>query len=138
MRRVVQVLCGVSLFVASAAEAKTARFQSIKPEEWAGMMAGTSDLTVEFRRGDLLPVDVKASGDLLATKGAGSVTIEVQQTFYLKAEGNDLLLSVDGVDFAPITDRVSGHLSASASSDLQAINPVTHLSLELLAWLKKN
>jgi len=119
-----------------SASARTVSFDRLSAGELGAFLAGTSDVTVAFAKGDVIPVQIEAKGDLVATVGDASFAVQAQRDFYLRRDGDDVLLSIDGVKFAPLLDQIHGTLSAQASGgSSDASGHVDHLNVLLEAWL---
>jgi hypothetical protein len=100
--------------------------------------SGNGDLVVEFKGGDRLPVSINSSGDLLETSDAGSASSaswNVKRDFYLKLQGKALLLSLDGQNFKPLQDMLSGSLTIGATAP--ADGSASQISINLQALLKQ-
>jgi hypothetical protein len=100
------------------AEAKTVRATEITAQLWSQYEKGEiQELVVEFRQGDILPVTLGAEGDLLETTQSQPSYVTIKKAFWLKMLQNQVLLSMNGVDFQEFKDLITGSLTAGASSD---------------------
>lgn len=57
-----------------------------------------------------------AQGNLLETKKPGISYAQVKQTFWLKLQNNDVVISLDGSNFQPLEQVISCSFSSSAGS----------------------
>lgn len=119
------------LVMSGLASAEVVRFQALTPSQLEAIIEGRSDTTVEFRKDDPLPLDLLAAGDLFVTNVPQTTTLRVAQTFYVRVDGEDILLSRDGVAFLPFKEAITGHLKASATSG--SAGRVDHVTLDLMA-----
>jgi hypothetical protein len=90
----------------------------VRATEWA-MTAGSGGvlhdgITIEFRRGDQLPVTVTAAGDLIETTQQATSYVGVKRDFWIKAEDDKIMISFDGQSFRPFNEALTGHFQAGA------------------------
>jgi hypothetical protein len=67
--------------------------------------------------GDELPVSFSAKGDLLETSRTGVSYVSVKRNFWLKVQGNNVQLSLDGNTYKAITEMLTGSFMAGADSE---------------------
>jgi hypothetical protein len=117
MRNVSTLLVFIGLLYSGLAEAKSIRATELNGSLWARITAGSSEeLVVEFRQGDELPISFSTEGDLLETSRVGASYVNVKRNFWLKIEGSDVQMSLDGSVYRPIKDMISGSIVAGAGS----------------------
>ena len=120
----------------ATAQTRLLRASEMNSDQWSEILKkGSEDVTVEFRQGDEIPVSFSAQGDLLETKKPGISYVQVKQTFWLKLQNNDVVISLDGSNFKPLNQVISGSISASAGS-AQSSLPVNAVELSLKVLLK--
>ena len=126
----------VGLFITCGASAKTVRATDLGSDVWAQLSVGSkSELVVEFRSGDELPVSFSAEGDFLETSQTGVSYVKIKRDFWIKLVGNDVQLSLDNVSYKPIQDVVKGSFSAGANAGNPG-GPANAINLVLSAYLK--
>jgi hypothetical protein len=116
--KITAAIAGLCLLIlAGVAEAKTVRATDLTTQQWTNFTSGTlTDLVVEFRQGDVLPVTLMAQGDLIETSQAATSFVTVKKNFWLDAQANNVQISLDGTTFKNISDVVSGSIEADAGS----------------------
>ena len=120
----------------ATAQTRLLRASEMNSDQWSEILTkGSEDVTVEFRQGDEIPVSFSAQGDLLETKKPGISYVQVKQTFWFKLQNNDVVISLDGSNFKPLNQIVSGSFSASAGAAQSGL-PVNAVELSLKALLK--
>ena len=92
------------------------RFSHLTPAQFEQIMAGEANTVVEFRSGDLLPLEILVNGNLLVTESTATAPLKVADTFFLRVDDAEIELSRDGVVFLPFREAISGRLSLSATS----------------------
>ncbi|MFN7685700.1 MAG: hypothetical protein ACK5QT_09860 [Oligoflexia bacterium] len=139
MKKMLGVLGVVGVFAMmglSAAEARTVRATELTPQVWSQFDKGEiSDLTVEFRQGDEIPVTLQTEGDLLETKSASPTYIGVKRSFWVRMEQNQILMSLDGTHFKPFNQVIGGSFTVGASSD-QIGGPASAINMLFKGYLK--
>lgn len=134
--KIQMMVLAVSLCIGGIAQAKTIRATEMNSDLWAKLTAGvSSELIVEFRQGDELPVTFASKGDFLETVQVGTSYVEVKRDFWLRLQGNDVQMSLDGTTYQPIKDVVTGSFSAGANSGSNG-GPANAINLVLEAYLK--
>lgn len=130
-----KLLAGVLvLLLAVNAKAKTVRATEMGREIWSQISSGDkSELIVEFRLGDELPVSFSAEGDFLETSRTGVSYVLIKRNFWLKLTGNQVEMSLDGTTYKPIQDAIKGSFSAGAGSGSGSANAI---NLALSAYIK--
>ncbi|MBX2993605.1 MAG: hypothetical protein KF681_02245 [Bdellovibrionaceae bacterium] len=111
-------IAGFLLLAATAqAQGRTVRATELSGSMWSDLTKGKlSDVVVEFRQGDELPVTFEAEGDLIETRRASVSYIGVKKNFWLRLSQRDVEISFDGVAFKKLGDALSGSLEAGAGS----------------------
>ena len=135
---VLVMLLGIGLVKTPLAQAKvtTLRAGEMNGEQWSHLMAGGDDeVIVEFRQGDEIPVSLSAEGDLLETNQTGVTYLHVKKSFWISGKNNELKMSLNGQDFRPFSDVVTGSLSADAGASAPGV-PVNAINLMLKMFLK--
>ena len=131
--KIVTMVFGILLM--NVGEAKTVRATEMTGSLWQRIASGTSEgLIVEFRSGDELLVSFTAEGDLIETSRNGVSTVSVKRNFWVKLEKNTVKISLDGTTYQPITEVLTGSLTAGAGSQenggiANAINLVLRATL---------
>lgn len=117
--KMVAVIVGMLLLAGGAeASAKVMRATEMGSVMWSDLSHGKlSDVIIEFRQGDELPVSFAAEGDLIETKRSSVSYIGIKRNFWISLSQNDLKLSLDGVNFKKFSDLLTGSLEAGAGSD---------------------
>jgi hypothetical protein len=106
------------LFFAGVSEAKTVRATEMNSALWSNLSKGTlSDIIIEFRQGDELPVNLTAEGDLMETTQSATSYIGIKRNFWLKVQASKIQISLDGTTFKEMSDVLSGRIEAGAGSD---------------------
>jgi hypothetical protein len=127
---------GLSICLSGVAQAKTVRATEMSTDLWSQISVGLrSELIVEFRQGDELPVSFASEGDLIETTQTGTSYITVKRSFWLKVEGNDVQMSLNGTTYKPISEIVTGRFSAGTGSDSNE-GPANAINLLLAVFLK--
>ncbi|MES2803473.1 MAG: hypothetical protein V4654_13350 [Bdellovibrionota bacterium] len=122
--------------LAGAAEAKTIRATEMGASVWSDLAKGTlSDIIVEFRQGDELPVSFVAEGDLVETTQNSTSYIGVKRNFWLKVKRANVLMSLDNITYKDISDVISGSFMANAGAG-QNGGIANTLNLAFKAYLK--
>lgn len=116
--KVMAVITGLSLLIlAGVAEAKTVRATEMTPAQWTSFQKGElTDVTIEFRQGDELPVTLLAQGDLMETTQTATSYVGIKKSFWIKSQSGKIQISLDGTNFKDIGDVLSGSLEADAGS----------------------
>jgi len=76
-----------------------------------------------------------AQGDLLETKKPRINYVHVKQTFWLKLQNNEVVISLDGSNFKPLNQVIRGSITAEAGATQTGL-PVNAIELSLKALLK--
>lgn len=138
MKQMIQTtLATFSLLFATLSEAKTIRATDMTSTQWSQLYSGQGqDLVVEFREGDELPVTLEAEGDLVETRKASTTYISVKKHFWMKLMQNDLVLSLDGQNFLPVSKLISGSFSAGVGRS-QGDEIANSIQLRFSAFLRQ-
>ena len=105
------------LLIAYGAQAKTVRATELDRAAWTKVGNGVlGDMTIEFRQGDQLPINLKAEGDLVETPQPIPSTITVKRNFWIRSQSSKLQFSLDGQNFKDISDAISGSLEVGADT----------------------
>lgn len=111
------VLLVMGSFAFAQGNSRTIRAADLSPQIMSQFDRGEiSELTVEFRQGDRLPVTLQAEGDLLETTETNPSYFTVKKAFWAKIEQYGILMSLDGVSFKPFKNVVTGSVAAGASA----------------------
>lgn len=110
------VLALASALMGLQAQAKTVRATDLIAQGWNDLSKLEEGTTIEFRQGDELPVSLSAEGDLLETTRNEVSYVGVKKNFWVRIQKNDVLMSLDGVNYKKIQDSVTGMISADAST----------------------
>ncbi len=127
-----------AICLSSVSHAKTVRATAINSDLWSRHTVGAStELIVEFRQGDELPVTFASEGDLIEASQSGVSYVTVKRNFWLKLIGNDVQMSLDGTAYKPLSDVVTGSFSASSGSGSgSGGGPTNAINLVFAAYLK--
>lgn len=129
------IVAGLFL-VGLSAQAKTIRATDLGSSIWSEIGKGKlCDVTIEFRQGDELPVSFSAEGDLFETSQASVGYVGIKKNFWIKLQGNSILMSLDSSTFKDIKDVISGSFEAGTGAD-QNGGLANTLNLALKAYLK--
>lgn len=77
------------------------------------------EVTVEFRKGDQLPVAFKTEGDLVESTDSTPSFVAVKRAFFVRMTQANFLMSLDGVHYLPIDQLVKGSLTMGARASDQ-------------------
>jgi len=126
----------MGMLVGGIAKADTIRVSHLTPEIWDKFQNGLiSELIVEFRQGDIIPLTVKTEGDLLETTNVSPSDVTVKTNFWVKLKQNDVTMSLDGATFEPFKDLITGSFTVGASSG-QNGGPANSIDAVFKAFLK--
>jgi hypothetical protein len=56
-------------------------------------------IVIEFREGDVLPLDIVVAGDVIASPEGTSVPLTAKRNFFVRVDTKGLKFSLDGKDF---------------------------------------
>jgi len=130
------LIAGCLLLCAGASEAKTIRATEMNSSLWSSLSnRALSELIIEFRQGDELPVSITAEGDLMETTQSATSYIGVKKNFWLKVQQDEIQMSLDGTNFKNINEVVTGSIEAGTGSD-QSGGIANAITLALKAFLK--
>lgn len=111
-------------------------FSKMTEEDVNHFLKGEDEVTVEFRRDDVLPLEILVSGNLLESAPESSAKIKVKQGFFIRVTAEEkFLMSLDGYQYTPIFDLITGSLKLNASSPSPS-EPIEKLTLELNTSVK--
>lgn len=129
-------ICALALVAAaSSVQARTVRATDLNSAIWSEINKGTAtDIIVEFRQGDRLPVTINAEGDLIETTEVNNSYVVVKRNFWIQPQANSLLLSLDGQTFKPVGDLLTGSLEAGAGAPTGGIANAINVTFK--AYLK--
>jgi len=123
------------LLMTSFANAKSIRATELNASFWDNLQRRTmTEVIVEFRQGDEIPVTFSAQGDFLESIQSGTTYVSVKRSFWIKVTGSDLQMSLDGGTFKPLNQVVKGSISADAAAG--GSSPVGGINVILQALLK--
>ena len=96
------------------------------------------NVTIEFREGDHLPINIRAEGDLFESVDNNSTLIEIKKNFFIRIYDSEVTMSFDGVTFKPFKETVGGSLSIGASPVGNDTNnfPVSAIGVLFKAFIK--
>lgn len=128
---------GVATLGLAAGTSKAIRATELNGSIWNDFEQGLiSDLLVEFRAGDRLPVTLEAQGDLIETTETAPSYVVVKRPFWVKVGQRDILMSLDGTLFKPIQEMARGSFTAGASSDQGGGGVASAIQLLFKAYLR--
>ena len=127
-----------AMVTAGSAVAETWRANELTPEVWRRLRQGeVAGMTIEFREGDRLPLSVKVAGHFAENLEPTPVWVTVKRHFFLRFDGPDVEVSLDGKNFRPHRDVLTGNLSVGFSTGGDGgVAEGAELGLE--AWLKED
>lgn len=118
MKTLTTTLALMGILLSYSSEARTIRATELKTKLLSAMqMNAKEDLTIEFRDGDELPVSFTAKGDLLETSREGVSYVRVKRDFWVRILQDRISLSLDGREFKPIQEMLTGSFMAGAGSE---------------------
>ena len=118
------------LFISLASvQAESIRFSELAQDELSNVLKGKANQTVEFRKGDLIPLSFKVRGNLLSLAKNYANILKVEKDFFIKANRASIKISFDGYDYVDLKDALSGSLTvgASGSSIPSILNILLHV-----------
>lgn len=99
-------------------QAEILRATDLDSEVWKKFEKGEMEtLTIEFRKSDVIPLNIKAGGELLETTDPRISYVTVKKTFFIRMSKGHILMSLDGQNYLPFNELVTGTLKAGVSSD---------------------
>jgi hypothetical protein len=128
------LLLGIS-DVGAAAPAKAMRAVDMTSEDWSELQKAKQEVIVEFRQGDEIPVSFSSEGDLLESTVTGVGYVKVKRSFWMRICQSGIEMSLDGSQFKPLSDVVSGSFTAGAGAQTPGV-PVNAINMMLKATLK--
>jgi hypothetical protein len=135
MKLTTLIIAGLFL-VGLSAQAKTIRATDLGSSVWSEIRKGKlSDVTIEFRQGDELPVSFSADGDLFETTQSSVGYVGIKRNFWIKLQNSNILMSLDNSNFKDIKEVISGSFEAGTGAD-QNGGLANTLNLALKAYLK--
>jgi len=114
-----KILTLISLLIMGLAsvQASTIRFTDLDSDELTRVLEGKSDQTVEFRRGDLIPLSLRVEGSLLSIAKKNTSVLKVEKDFFVKASGSSIKISFDGQDYVNFNEALTGSLTIGANGN---------------------
>ena len=98
------VFCG-----SMAVQASSMRFSELTGDVWEKFQKGElQEVIVEFRKGDLVPVKIRAEGDLLFVDDPSTIYVTIKETLFIKCTQTALLMSRDNQDYKPFNELITG------------------------------
>jgi hypothetical protein len=94
------------------------------------------DLIIDFRQGDRLPLTFQSEGDLLETNQTVPSYVAVKRPFWIRITKNQVMISLDGLNYKKLNDVLNGSITANASDDSNASGTANAISVILKAYLK--
>jgi hypothetical protein len=126
------------VFVSTGVFANTIRATQLSSLNLNDMPADKfKDLLIEFRAGDEIPLNFAATGDLFLTTQASPVFVKIQKDFWLKFDGNELMISFDQQNYKKMKDALNGRITAGASTDHEGGGVAQGINVLFTANLKK-
>lgn len=118
MLKKMTILIGALLCTSLMANVRdSVRVTKLNPDFLSRVQKGEiENITIEFKEGDRLPVNLRAEGDLFESVDSNPTFIEVKKNFFVRIMSNDLSMSFDGENFKPLKESIGGSLVANASS----------------------
>lgn len=124
------------LLLAGQVEAKIIRATDLGANVWSDLSRGKlADVTVEFRQGDEIPVNLTIEGDLMETKQPTALNyVEIKRNFWLRLNNNNFEVSFDGTTFKKFSDYLTGRMEAGGSGSANGI--VNSINIIFKAFIK--
>lgn len=138
MKQVKVLILLVTIALSAQVEAKKLRATEMDSGQWAKLASGQmSDVIIEFRSGDELPMSFYAEGDLFATTHTSTNYIGIKRNFWLKFSdlSGTMLMSLDGSEYKPFNQVIAGSLTAGASEE-QNHGVANEIQVNLKAFIK--
>lgn len=111
------VILALTLTTLHYAQADVLRWADLTDEHWKLLEDKKMDeIILEFRKDEKIPIEFSILGDLLQTeKQEPKTVLQVQRNFWVKFDNDQIALSLNGEQFQPIPDLLSGviHLGAN-------------------------
>lgn len=136
--RILGLAATLAMLGASAGYAgtETIRVTQLNSDMWQKLKTGEiSQLIVEFRQGDVLPLTVNVGGDLLETTDNHPSNLIVRRPFFVKVEQDKVLLSLNGTEYKSIQELLKGNINVGASSEENG-GPANAINVLVQAFLK--
>ena len=111
------LILGMVLGALHYSEAKIVRIYDLQDQDFEDLDGKKIDeLIIEFRQGDKLPLTLKAEGDLIESSSKSAVPTDflIKRNFWIKFERDALTMSLNGDNFGPVSDSLTGNLSVGA------------------------
>ena len=113
------IALGTTIIMSQAVASSSIRATNLNPKVWSEFESGkTSEILVEFRQGDRLPVTFQAQGDFLETSESNPSYVTVKRPFWVNFSKTKITMSLDGSRFQPIQDVVKGMFTIGASDQM--------------------
>lgn len=88
--------------------------------------------TVKVPAGVELPINIAMRGDLAATvEPVTPVKLKARRDLWIRFTGDNVVLSLDGVNYRPVTEVITGSVSFSLSSNEDGSNLRGELATEI-------
>ena len=95
------------------------------------------NLVIEFRKGDQIPINLKAVGDLFESTDSNPTFVEVKKDFYINIKGPEVNMSFDGVNYKPYNKVIRGSLVMNTPNDNpNGDSPATAINMIFSLFLK--
>lgn len=103
---------------------RTLRPGTLNEKELRSLFHSHAKDVFEFREGDQIPLTLKVEGNVLQSISPVSTMITIKKSFFLRFDGDHLMMSWDGGDYLPYRDMVASNLEveADASSPVAAVD----------------
>jgi hypothetical protein len=75
------------------------------------------EYTIEFRKGDFIPLHFEAKGDFIETKKSLLNDLIVKRDFYIKIQEGNISLSLNGKRYKSLKKYIKGMISISTDAE---------------------
>lgn len=121
----------ISLFQTNAF-AVNIRANELNNKVIASIFSGQNvEYVVEFREGDLVPLNFVAGGDLFESKDNTNNIFVIKKDFFIKVKNNSVMISMDGNSYMSLRDVISGKFSIGSDIDRSQIPGVIQALLSV-------
>ncbi len=116
--KMILLTAGMLLFVnATYANRRVIRAPEVNTLLWSDLKAGKlTEVVIEFRQGDELPVTFEAQGDLIETRQNTMGFLGIKKNFWLRFSKNSVEISMDGISFKKFNEVLTGQIEVGAGS----------------------
>lgn len=119
MKQLLQITTIAALILfAALSEAQTMRATDLDSATWGKLVNGQMNgFVVEFRKGDALPINFSAEGDFFETGHTQPNYLNIKKDFWMMGTTKEILFSLDGKNFKPLSEVATGNLMVGAGSN---------------------